>query len=106
MNLDQANHIIQDTFDSLHRVGLLDAPVQVNSGTVVLGAGSPLDSIGFVTFITELEDRLVQGTGNPDIALVLDDVHQFNADEKALTTGTVARYAVHLAGQSETTLHG
>lgn len=93
--------IIQDTFDSLQRVGLLENRVIADDNTVLLGAGSPLDSIGFVTFITELEDRVVSQGNAPDFALVLSEIHDFNADAKHLTTGTLAKYIGHATGQTE-----
>jgi hypothetical protein len=87
--------LIQQSFDSLQRSGLLEQAIQVGDGTVLLGAGSPLDSIAFVTFITDLEDRLNRETGQ-ELYLVLGDIHNFNLGNPHLSAGTLAQYATGL----------
>ena len=74
---EKAMEIIADVFESLFRTESIESKVDVNKETVVLGPGSPLDSIGFVTFITELEDRLIDETDD-DIYLIINDIHEFN----------------------------
>jgi acyl carrier protein len=96
LHLAQAFELIQDTLNSLLRIGLIDQQeVAALEDTVLLGGGSPLDSIAFVTFITELEDRLSRAE-NKDLFLVLKDIHNFNADNANLSVGTLARYLVKL----------
>ena len=87
----RAFEIIQEALDSLQRIGLLAAPVTAAADTVLLGVGSPLDSIGFVTFITEMEDRLSREAGR-EMFLIIKDIHTFNADTPYLSAGTLARY--------------
>ena len=107
MSLDHVFNIIQMIFDSLHRVSLIEQQIEVTGQTVLLGAGSPLDSIGFVTFITELEDRVAQenGANSSDFALVLNDIHEFNTGEKELTAGTIASYVNSVTSQTEKAQH-
>ncbi|HEY1952394.1 MAG TPA: hypothetical protein VGG76_06275 [Gemmatimonadaceae bacterium] len=97
---DQALQLIQDSLDGLHESGIIPDAVRVDDGTVLLGTGSALDSIGFVTFVTEVEDRLQRDTGK-DHYLVLADIHEFNAGESYLSAGSLARYISHLLGDSE-----
>jgi acyl carrier protein len=82
---------MQDVLDGLHRSGLVDDPVAVADDSVLLGAGSELDSLELVTLIAELEERLSLDTG-ADTLLVLTDIHEFNADSLALTASTLANY--------------
>lgn len=88
---DRALQLIQNSFSSLGRSGLIDEEVAVRADTVLLGPGSPLDSIGFVAFVTDLEDRLNRETRH-DIVLRLNAIHDFNADNPALSVDTLARY--------------
>lgn len=84
--------MIVDVFESLYRTGFLEGKVEVNEETIVLGSGSPIDSIGFITFMIELEDRLVDET-NDDLYLVINDIHEFNIanyTDKFLATGAIA----------------
>lgn len=91
-----AFEIIQEALDSLQRIGLLAQPVAAQADTVLFGVGSPLDSIGFVTFITEMEDRLSRETGR-EIYLIIKEIHEFNAETPYLTAGTLARYIAKLS---------
>jgi len=96
MTTEIAFQIIQDSFSSLYRSGMLEEDMAIEENTVILGAKSPLDSIGFVTFITDLEDRISSAT-DKEIYLVLTEIHEFNADHQYLTAGTLADYIVHIA---------
>ncbi|MEK7084328.1 MAG: hypothetical protein AAB932_03785, partial [Patescibacteria group bacterium] len=61
-----------------------------------LGVGSPVDSIGFVTFVTELEERLIEET-NKDLYLVLNEINEFNIDKPHLTADVLKDYLVKLS---------
>ena len=96
MTETRALQLIQEALDSLQRIGLLPQAVVVQADLVVLGAGSPLDSIGFVTFITEMEDRLSRETGR-ELYLIIKDIHAFNTETPYLTAGTLARYIAKIS---------
>ena len=95
MTKTQAVEIIQNSFSSLHRSGILEKNVLVTEETVILGVGSPLDSIAFVTFITDIEDRLNDTTGK-EVYLVLSEIHEHNGSNQNLTVGTLVNYIVNL----------
>jgi acyl carrier protein len=92
--------LIQDSFGSLQRAGLIVDEIVASAETVLLGIGSPLDSVGFVTFIAELEDRLYRETGR-DIYLILDDIHTFNIKNPHLSIDALARYIAMVTGNQE-----
>jgi len=97
MDNSRAMAVIQDAMSGLHRGGLLQEDVPVTGETVLLGTGSKLDSIAFVTFITDLEDRLSR-EANQDVALVLNAIHEFNPGASALKADALARYIVKVTG--------
>ncbi|HEX9484093.1 MAG TPA: hypothetical protein VF929_05910 [Gemmatimonadaceae bacterium] len=75
---------------------LIKEKVHVDGQTQLLGPNSLLDSIAFVTFMVELEDRITQ-TLEPDapmFSLSIGDIHDFNPDKASLTTGTLADFTV------------
>lgn len=92
-----AVRLIEESLESLARTGLLEKVVAVSSETVVLGSGSDLDSMAFVTFVTDLEDRIQQRTGG-DYYLVLNEIAKFNIDRPELTVDALARYIERLTG--------
>ena len=63
--------------------------------TVLLGTGSPLDSIAFVTFVTDVEERLGRET-DQELYFDLTDIHEFNTEAASLSADTLARYLVKL----------
>lgn len=71
-------------------------PEAVNSGSfVLLGAGSPLDSIEFVTFVTDLEER-ISTEANKDLYLVVNEIDEFNINQPNLSVAALAKHIVKL----------
>ena len=83
--------LMQESFDSLLRSEILETAIAVTPDTVILGTGSFLNSLGFVTFISDMEERVSAVTGKEQY-LVLTEIHEFNADQAFLSAGTLARY--------------
>jgi len=98
MNIYEAIQIIQETLDSLTNSGMISEKITVDQSTVILGKGSPLDSITFVTFITDLEERLSEKTAK-DCYFVIDEIGAFDINNPYLSVEAVANYMVNLAGK-------
>lgn len=96
---DRSLALIQESIRGLRRAGLLDRELVIDESTVLLGMGSELDSVAFVTLISDLEERLSRETGK-DLFLVLDELHEFNGEDPSLTVRTLAPYLVDLVGRS------
>jgi hypothetical protein len=96
MNIEEALKIIQETLDSLANSGMINEKIAVEKNTVILGKGSPLDSITFVTFITDLEDKLSTNTGK-DCYFVIDEIGNFDINNPYLSVEAVANYMINLA---------
>ena len=93
---ERALELIQESFNSLRESGMLDIAIEVKDETVLLGTGSSLDSLGFVNFVTDLEDRLIRETGK-DMFFVLDDIQDFNMNNPYLSAQSIATYIARLA---------
>lgn len=98
MNYLEANQIIQETLNSLVLSGMLRDKISVEQNTVILGKGSSLDSITFITFITDLEEKLSQKTGK-ECYFVIDDIGSFDINNPFLSVEAIANYMVSIAGQ-------
>jgi hypothetical protein len=83
--------LMQDSFDSMLRSGMMDEAINVSPGTVILGTGSTLDSLGFVTFISDLEERVSAAAGQ-EYFLILTDIHEANSDQAFLSADALAAY--------------
>jgi hypothetical protein len=83
--------LINECVDSLVRSGSIDPIENFSRETVILGSGSELDSISFVTFITEVEDRVQSETGE-EFYLVLNEIDAFNINNPNLTIGGLSDY--------------
>lgn len=99
MRKERALQLIAESFETLKETGMLELEedVTLNSDTILLGTESPLDSIGFVTFVTELEERITKET-QKDLYLVLDEINEFNIDKPQLSVDILAQYIVKLSG--------
>ena len=88
--------LLQESIQSLRRSGIIEAAIDVNGETVLLGAGSSLDSMGFVTFVTDVEERLNRETGK-DLYIVLTELEERYPGAPALSASMFADYLVTLA---------
>ena len=93
----RAMELMQEAVTGLRRAGMIEQELSVREDTPLLGTGSQLDSMGFVTFVTDVEDRIARETGT-EVQIVLDEVHEFNADNPYLSGGTLARYISRISG--------
>lgn len=97
INTDKSVIVIREIFESLQRSGTISAAALFSHETVLLGINSQLDSLGFVTFISDLEERISADTGR-DIYLVLEDIGEFNLNNPSLTVKALATYVAKLTG--------
>jgi len=99
MSKEEALALMQETLDSLTRSGTLKGEVKADPDTILMGTGADasLDSLGFVTFIMELEDRL-SDAADGDLAIVLTDIDGFDINSPILTAGVLADHLSKLTG--------
>ncbi len=64
----------------------------------LLGKDSQLDSVGFVSFISDIEERLSTETGK-EIYLVLDDIQGFDMNNPHLSVNHFVKYLSNLVHQ-------
>jgi len=98
MTKERALQLIIESFEKLKKIGMVVEDVPLNNETVLLGGASSLDSIGFVTFLTDLEERIIKETHYEDLYLVLNEISEFNIDKPELSAEVLAQYIVKLSG--------
>lgn len=92
----RAHELIVASLGKLKKVKMLASDVELNKETILLGVGSPLDSIGFVTFVTDLEES-ISSEEKKDLYLVLNEINEFNINQPHLCLGALAKYCVKLS---------
>lgn len=95
MTKDEIIALMAESANALHETGLVDQAFHVTPGALVFGEGSPLDSIGFVTFVTDVEERLCAKTGK-DIVVALLDIDNFDESTPMLSVDKLSDYLVRL----------
>jgi hypothetical protein len=98
ISYEEVIQIIQDSFDSLHRSGMIENTVKINGDTCLLGDNSNLDSVGFVTMFAEIEDRIIQKV-NKEIYLIFDEISDFDINSPFLSASIIANYVVNKVNQ-------
>jgi len=96
VTFEQSIQLIQVSLDNLHDSGMLADKVVATADTVLLGVGANLDSVGFVTFVTDLEERLSRELGR-DVFFVLDEIQDFNVTNPFLSASVFANYMTRLS---------
>lgn len=94
----QIQSIVFRALDRTNEVLLDDNTLAKEPGTVLLGQGAGLDSMGFVNFVVALEEEIAEGTG-----LHLNVVDELNASSdnahKPATVGELIDFLFALARQ-------
>ena len=92
--------MIQDSLDSLARSGTLKSQFSVEEDAVLMGSGTggDLDSLGFVTLIMDIEERLEKEVDR-DCPITLTDIAGFDVNNPVLTAKVLADHLVRLAGE-------
>jgi acyl carrier protein len=92
---DEILSLLRESILSLRRSGIIEVDIAVDAETILLGTGSSLDSMGFVTFVTDVEERLNRETGK-DLYIVLTELEERFPGSTTLTADMFADYLVEL----------
>jgi acyl carrier protein len=90
--------LIQESLDSLFRSKTIKTQLIAKDELILMGSGTKenLDSLGFVNFIMDVEERL-EDVIDGEAPITLTDIDGFNVNNPVLTTGVLANHLVHLA---------
>lgn len=96
LNKETALQLMRECADSLLRSDMIEQPIDLTPSALLYGEGANLDSIGFVTFVTGVEERLNEKLGG-DLVIALLDIDDFDDSAPMLTVDRFADYLVRLA---------
>ena len=88
--------ILGECLRSLHESGHVEQAIEPTEDTILMGTGTKLDSIAFVTLLTDVEDRLYAEFGREvSIGMDLGDWDDANPFR---TVGSLTDHIVRIAG--------
>lgn len=91
MKKEKALELMQESIDSMQRSGILSTKVVLNMDTILLGSDLTLDSLGFVTFVSDVEERISEETKSEQY-IILSEMQEISANSSVLTVGDFAKY--------------
>jgi hypothetical protein len=89
----QVKELIFQSLTKVKEAGIIRGKFDIYEDTVLLGMGSEIESIAFVTFVTDLEERIDDMVGI-DVPLRLQEIHDLNVGKAALIVKDMARVVV------------
>lgn len=95
MTYEAALKMMVDVLEGLRRSEMAEPGAPLTEDAVLIGAGAILDSLGFVTFVAEVEDRLNHERDEP-LELILTEIWEFNTENPSLTAGILAEYCAKI----------
>lgn len=95
MTREAALEMMAEVMEGLRRSEMAESGARLTDSSVLIGPGAILDSLGFVTFVAEVEDRLNSDRAEP-LELILTEIWEFNAENPSLTAGILADYCARL----------
>lgn len=91
LSSERALELINEALLNVWQSGLIPERLDVNDATVVLGAQSTLDSLAFVTFVTDLEDAVSKELGR-EVPLSMTDLPEGDDGAGGLTVLQLQAY--------------
>ena len=86
----RVKELIFKSLQEIKNLDLVRENFDFNDNSVLLGDGGSLDSIAFVTFVTDLEEKIEDEIGK-EFVLKLQEIHDLNVGKTALIVGDMAR---------------
>lgn len=94
LKINEIYAILNESAADLKAAGIVADIGLINPETVLIGTGSVLDSLGFVTLITDFESRLVEKVGNFEFSFSLMDLSDFDETNPLMTAKKICDYAI------------
>lgn len=91
MTREAALQMMADVLEGLRRSDMAEPGRPLDADSVLIGPGAVVDSVGFVTLVAEIEDRLNRERDEP-LELILTEIWQFNINNPSLSAGILADY--------------
>lgn len=95
----KVRQIIHESLQKIFDSRIVPEEFSVNDDTALIGMGGNLDSVAFVVFATDVEERLEDEIGR-EFILKLQEIHDLNEGKNALIVGDMARLVTKIINQN------
>lgn len=75
--------IVEKILMDLQKAGMLEGDLNFSENLALIGPGSPLDSLAFISFLTQLEDKLSLEK-ETDVYISLNEIQGFDLSKNHL----------------------
>lgn len=95
----KVRQIIHESLQKVFDSGIVPEKFSINDDTALIGMRGNLDSVAFVVFATDVEERIEEEIGR-EFILKLQEIHDLNEDKDALIVGDMARLVTKIINQN------
>ena len=99
MNEIESVGLIEESLRKLESEKMIDGKLNFSESLPLLGPGTQLDSLGFISFLTDLEERISLKT-EEETYIVLNNIENFDINQSKLTVLQLAHHIVKLTNAS------
>lgn len=86
---------LQTSIDGLFEAGIVDSKLTISPETLLIGEGAALDSVGFVTLLSEIEEKINAFTAK-DIFIIFPDIQERNSNSNVLNVKMLSDYLINI----------
>ncbi len=97
----KVKEIICNSLKKVINSGIVPKKFAINDDTALIGMGGNLDSVAFVVFATEVEERIEEEIGR-EFILKLQEIHDLNEDKNALIISDMYRLVTKIINKNIT----
>ncbi len=91
----QVKSLILESISKVKNSKMVHENFDVNDNTALIGMKAVWDSIAFVGFTTDLEERIEDAIGK-EVVLNLHEIHELNEDKSVLKVGNLTKIVVQI----------
>lgn len=95
----KVRQIIHESLQKIFDSKMVPKEFPINDETSLIGMGANLDSVAFVVFATDFEERIEEEIGK-EFILRLQVIHDLNEAKNALIVGDMARLVTKLINRN------
>ncbi len=87
--------VIENVLDNLSNANMLEGEINFTEDLALLGPNSPLDSLAFISFLTQLEEKL-SVESKEDIYIVLSEISGFDISKNRLQVRELSEHIMKM----------
>ena len=96
----QIKKIIFESLNAIIDSKMVPKSFEVNDDTVLIGMGGNLDSVSFVAFVTDVEEKIEEEI-DQEFVIKLQEIHDLNEGKNALVVHDMSRLLTKIINKNK-----